>query len=83
MRVSPFRGSHLLMVRWRTSNVGAEFRNPGLRSVGLRIRVIVVRPPELQDCRRVAGIPLRPRGARVGAKCCLGAGTQCPLANLQ
>jgi Resolvase, N terminal domain len=30
----------------RTSNVGAEFRNPGRRSVGLHIRVIVVRPPE-------------------------------------
>jgi hypothetical protein len=32
--------------RSRTSNVGAEFRNLGRRSVGLRIRVIVVRPPE-------------------------------------
>ena len=31
-------GAHLLMVRWRTSNVGAEFRNPGRRSVGLLIR---------------------------------------------
>jgi len=46
LRVSPFGGAHLLMGRWRTSNVGAEFRNPGRRSVGLRIRVIVVRPPE-------------------------------------
>src|SRR5271169_6667705 len=34
------------MGRWRTSNVGAEFRNPGRRSAGPRIRVIVVRPPE-------------------------------------
>jgi hypothetical protein len=34
------------MGRWRALNVGAEFRNPGRRSVGLRIRVIVVRPPE-------------------------------------
>jgi hypothetical protein len=34
------------MVRWRTSNVGAEFRNPGRRSVGLLTCVIVVRPPE-------------------------------------
>jgi len=34
------------MGRWRTSNVGAEFRNPGRRSVWLCIRVIVVRPPE-------------------------------------
>jgi hypothetical protein len=32
------------MGRWRTSNVGAEFRNLGRRSVGLGIRVIVVRP---------------------------------------
>jgi len=31
--------------RWRTSNVGAELRNPGRRSVGLLIRVTVVRPP--------------------------------------
>ena len=30
----------VLMGRWRTPNVGAEFRNPGLRSVGLRIRAI-------------------------------------------
>jgi hypothetical protein len=29
----------------RRSNVGAEFRNPGRRSVGLLIRVVVVRPP--------------------------------------
>src|SRR6202162_1409726 len=34
------------MVRWRTSNVAAEFRNPGRRSVALLTRVIVVRPPE-------------------------------------
>jgi hypothetical protein len=34
------------MGRWRRSNVGAEFRNPGRRSDGLLIRVIVVRPPE-------------------------------------
>ena len=37
------------MGRWRTSNVGAEFRNPGRRSVGLLIRVIVVRPPERRE----------------------------------
>jgi hypothetical protein len=37
------------MGRWRTSNVGAEFRNPGQRSVGLLIRVIVVRPPERRE----------------------------------
>jgi hypothetical protein len=36
----------VLMERWRTSNLGAEFRNLGRRSVGLRIRVIVVRPLE-------------------------------------
>ena len=46
MRVSPSGGSHLLMGRWRRSNVGAKFRNPGRRSVGLLIRVIVVRPPK-------------------------------------
>src|SRR5580692_4471013 len=34
------------MGSWLTSNVGAEFRNPGRRSAGLRIRVIDVRPPE-------------------------------------
>src|ERR1700688_2562047 len=34
------------MESWRTSNVGAEFRNPGRRSVGLLTRVMVVRPPE-------------------------------------
>ena len=42
----PGPSPHLLMGRCRRSNVGAEFRNPGRRSVGLRIRVIVVRPPE-------------------------------------
>ena len=35
-----------LMGRWRKSNVGAEFSNPGRRSVALHIRVIVVHPPE-------------------------------------
>jgi hypothetical protein len=35
-------------VRWRTLNVGAEFRNPGRRSVALFICVIVVRPPEFR-----------------------------------
>src|ERR1700758_2073881 len=30
----------------RRSNVGAEFRNPGRRSVALLVRVIVVRPPK-------------------------------------
>ena len=34
------------MGRWRTSNVGAEFRNPGRRSVGRRVRGIVLRRPE-------------------------------------
>jgi len=34
---------------WRTSNLGAEFRNPGRRSVGLRLGVIVVRPPERRE----------------------------------
>src|SRR5580704_23239 len=34
------------MGSWLTSNVGAEFRNPGRRSARLRIRVIDVRPPE-------------------------------------
>src|ERR1700724_2883211 len=34
------------MGSWGTSNVGAEFRNPGRRSAGLLTRVIVVRPPE-------------------------------------
>ena len=34
------------MGNWRTSNVGAEFRNPGRRSAGLLTRVVVVRPPE-------------------------------------
>ena len=34
---------------WLTSNVGAEFRNPARRSVGMLIRVIVVRPPERRE----------------------------------
>src|SRR6202795_4807669 len=42
----PGASPHLLMGRWRRSNVGAAFRNPGRRSVGLLIRVIVVRPPK-------------------------------------
>src|SRR5580700_7151961 len=46
LRVSPFGGAHLLMGRCRTPNVGAEFRNPGWRSAGLRTRVISVRSPE-------------------------------------
>src|ERR1700733_2524097 len=33
----------------RTSNVSAEFRKPGRRSAGLRIRVIDVRPPERRE----------------------------------
>src|SRR5208283_1107961 len=41
----PGPGPHLLMGRWRRSNVGAEFRNAGRRSVGLRI-CAVVRLPE-------------------------------------
>jgi hypothetical protein len=38
-----------LFGRWRTSNVGAEFRNPGRRSVGLLIRIIAVRLPERRE----------------------------------
>src|ERR1700675_2038622 len=34
------------MESWRTSNFGAEVRNPGRRSVGLLTRVMVVRLPE-------------------------------------
>src|ERR1700733_7641475 len=37
------------MGSWRTSNVGAEFRNPGRRSAGLLIGGIVVRPPEPRE----------------------------------
>src|SRR5208282_952117 len=36
----------ILTGRWRTPNAGADFRNPGRRSARLRLRVIVVRPPE-------------------------------------
>jgi hypothetical protein len=32
-----------------SSNVGVEFRNPGRRSVGLHMRVIVVGPPERRE----------------------------------
>src|SRR6202030_677952 len=38
--VCPHLGGHLLMGRCRTPNVGAELRNPGRRSAGLRTRVI-------------------------------------------
>ena len=35
-----------LSLLWHALNAGAEFRNPGRRSGGLLIRVIVVCPPE-------------------------------------
>ncbi len=34
------------MGNWGTSNFNAEFRNPGRRSGGPRLVIIVVRPPE-------------------------------------